>query len=150
MEENRWTRKVFIWDKETTGLWSRDGHALFCKYGFDELFLKNKKSVYTYAQRICAYSKNALKSNGRVIFGLNQKLQTFRVIKSEYATENYVLYNLTKKQRSLCAQLRSGILPMMVETGRYVTLEEEMQTCRMCCLADAEKEFHFISLPHIL
>ncbi len=53
MEENRWTRKVFIWDKETTGLWSRDVHALFCKYGFDELFLKNKNSVYVCLENLC-------------------------------------------------------------------------------------------------
>ncbi len=46
------------------------------------------------------------------------KLRTFRMIKYECDTENYVVYNLSKKQRSLCAQLRSGILLLTVETGR--------------------------------
>lgn len=40
--------------------------------------------------------------------------------------EKYVVYHSSKNQRCLCAQLRSDILPLMAETGRYDSLEEEM------------------------
>lgn len=43
------------------------------------------------------------------------------MIKNEYGTE----YNLFQKQRCLCGQMRSGILPLAVETGWYVSLEQE-------------------------
>ena len=55
-------------------------------------------------------------------------------------TEYYVVYNLSKRQRSLCAQVRSGLLPLTVETGRYVNVEEEKWICPMCCLNDIENE----------
>ena len=38
------------------------------------------------------------------------KLRIFVMIKLECGTENDVVYNLSKRQRSLCAQVRSGVL----------------------------------------
>ncbi len=35
-----------------------------------------------------------------------------------YCTENYVKYCMSTQQRSLIAQLRLGILPIHIETGR--------------------------------
>ena len=34
------------------------------------------------------------------------KLHTFCQIKHVFGTENYILYNLSKRKRSLCAQIR--------------------------------------------
>ena len=42
------------------------------------------------------------------------KLRTFCQIKHVFGTENYILYNLSKRKRSLCAQIRSGILPLHI------------------------------------
>ncbi len=39
---------------------------------------------------------------------------------------------------------RVDILPLMIETGRYLNWGEEMRICRMCCLDDMENEFHLI------
>ena len=50
------------------------------------------------------------------------------MIKTEYDIENYVVYNLSKKQRCLCAQLEFAILPLVVESGQFVNLEEK-QIC---------------------
>ena len=72
------------------------------------------------------------------------KLRTYREIKYDYSTENYVSYNLTKKKRSLCAQIRGGILPLNIETGRYVGLEEDERICQMCELNEIENEYHFV------
>ena len=66
------------------------------------------------------------------------------MIKPEYGTENYVVCNLSTRQRSSCAQVRSGVLPLTIETGRYVNVEEEKRICPMCCLNDIENEFHFV------
>ncbi len=49
-----------------------------------------------------------------------------------------------RKRRSLCAQIRGGILPIHIETGRYGGLEEESQICPMCDLKETENEYHFV------
>lgn len=49
-----------------------------------------------------------------------------------------------KNKRSLGAQQRSGILPLMAENGQYVNLEKEMRICPACCLDDVENGNHFI------
>ena len=54
------------------------------------------------------------------------KLQTFSQIKHVFGTENCSLYNLSKRKRSLCAQMRSGILPHF-ESGRWVGTSEEIR-----------------------
>lgn len=52
--------------------------------------------------------------------------------------ENYVLYNLTKKCRSLCIE-SSG-------ARGYVNLEEEKLICSAANLNDVENEYHFTVL----
>lgn len=49
------------------------------------------------------------------------------MIKYDYSTENYVAYTLSKRKRSLCDQLRSGISPPTVETRRYFSLGFEVK-----------------------
>ena len=72
------------------------------------------------------------------------KLRTYCEIKHVYGPENYVLYNLPKKKRSLCAQIRAGILGLHIETGRYVGTPEEDRLCGMCDLNEIENEIHFV------
>lgn len=46
------------------------------------------------------------------------KLRTYKTFKNCFKTEDYILLNLSKNERSLLAQFRCGILPLRVETGR--------------------------------
>ena len=66
-------------------------------------------------------------------------MRTYRKIKTNYETENYVKFNCTKYQRSLIAQLRMGILPLAVEIAIYECLSQ----C-FWCKDSIEDEFHFI------
>ena len=70
-------------------------------------------------------------------------------------TENYVKVFMSRKQRTLLAQLRLGILPLEIETGRFrnvkdaVTgnfrkLREDERICKICEMNQVENEFHFI------
>lgn len=72
------------------------------------------------------------------------KLRTFVVIKSCYGSEKYVCAPLSKRQRSLCAQLGSGIFPLHLKTGRYRGVTEEERICIYCDLNNIENEFHFV------
>ena len=46
------------------------------------------------------------------------KLRTYRTFKTDYSAEPYVLKILSRKHGSVIARLRSGILPLAIETGR--------------------------------
>jgi hypothetical protein len=72
------------------------------------------------------------------------KLRTDMEIKSNVDAKKYVLLNLTRKERSLLAQLRSGILPLMIETGRFRNIPKERRTCPVCASNEIEDEIHFL------
>ena len=72
------------------------------------------------------------------------KLRNYVHFKEDYITEPYVAFNLKRGQRSLCAQLRSGALPLAVEVGRYTGIPEEQRLCVLCDLGVVEDEIHFV------
>ena len=70
------------------------------------------------------------------------KLRTYRVLKDNVAAENYL--SLPRYQRSLIAKLRSGTLPLAIETGRYTNVPIENRTCTLCSNNLIEDEIHFM------
>ena len=50
---------------------------------------------------------------------LKPKLWPYALFKSEFCPGSYVTEFLPKYKRSLLAQLRTGIVPLSIETGRY-------------------------------
>ena len=72
------------------------------------------------------------------------KLRYYNLFKSEINPEKYVVCNLTKSQRSLYAQFRSGILPLAIETGRFTNVSLRNRTCLVCNSGEIEDEFHFL------
>ena len=51
--------------------------------------------------------------------------------------------NLNRVQRSYVAQIRMGVLPLNIETGRYRNIPIENRLCDIC-KSDVETETHFI------
>ena len=72
------------------------------------------------------------------------KLRLYRQIKTEYATERYIMLNLDRNQRSILAQLRTGVLPLHVETGRFENKKLEERKCKLCNTEHVEDECHFL------
>jgi hypothetical protein len=64
--------------------------------------------------------------------------------KSVFKTEDYLLIDLKKNDRSLLAQFRCGILPLRIETGRYVGEAVENRLCLLCDEHLVENESHFL------
>ena len=87
---------------------------------------------------------NHLKNVGSETIILKPKLRTYILFKHEFETEEYVLYNLSRSERSLLAQLRAGTLPLHIETGRYVNTPVEERFCLCCQSHSVEDELHFI------
>lgn len=66
------------------------------------------------------------------------------MIKKRYACEKYTCAPLTKRQRTHCAQIRSGILPLHLQRSRYRGITEEELICIDCDLNESESEIDFV------
>ena len=72
------------------------------------------------------------------------KLRTYRVFKTEFKTEEYVKLNMYKNERSIMCQFRSGVLPLRIETGRFIGEKLNQRVCRFCNTDVVEDEKHFL------
>lgn len=77
------------------------------------------------------------------------KLRTYKLFKQAFRCEEYVQMNLNKHERSVLCQFRCGILPLRLETGRYIGERVEERLCRFCTLHSVEDETHFIIHCHL-
>ena len=72
------------------------------------------------------------------------KLIFYQKLKNSYSSEKYVTQNLSLSLRSSIAQLRFGVLPLHVETGRFSTKSRDQRVCKICHGDDVEDELHFL------
>ena len=72
------------------------------------------------------------------------KLRTYVKFKDEYKLENYLSINLSRQERSHLAQFRCGVLPLRIETGRFVGQTVSERVCQMCSTGAVESEIHFL------
>ena len=55
-----------------------------------------------------------------------------------------MICNFSKSKRSLLAQLRLGVLPLAIETGKYTGKSIELRVFGVCDSNEIENELHFI------
>ena len=72
------------------------------------------------------------------------KLRTYNEFKDSWDVEKYLTIDLSRNDRSSIAQLRLGILPLRIETGRFVRETIEQRICIFCTENVIETEYHFI------
>ncbi len=51
---------------------------------------------------------------------------------------------MSKYEKSLLSQLRYGVLPLRVETGRFVNESRENRLCNLCDMNCIEDQYHFM------
>ena len=66
------------------------------------------------------------------------KLRTHITFKHIFVTETNVMQTLSKYRRSCLAQFRLGILPFIIETGRYTPVYDNL----ISILKRTEKDIH--------
>ena len=62
----------------------------------------------------------------------SDKLRYYNMYKVDKNCADYLKMNITKYQRSLFAQFRSGILPLEIEFGRYRNIDLSERICKLC------------------
>ena len=141
MSDDGINKKVFLWSKVHGSPWAVELYSIF-----EELDL-----CYIYQNNLCC-SLNIVKIKLKEIseakwsrdIALKAKLRTYLQIKHCFGSEPYVTCRLSRNQRSLVAQFRTGILPLAIEVGRFHNILEENRLCEFCDLHEIENESHFL------
>ena len=63
--------------------------------------------------------------------GLN-KLRTYKLFKTEYKVEDYVLKVKAVNQRSAMSRFRCGVAPINLEIGRFFNIPANERFCNVC------------------
>ena len=72
------------------------------------------------------------------------KLNLYQKVKKSYVPEKYVTQNLPPDLRSCIAQLRFGVLPLHIKTGRFSGKSRDQRVCNLCNSNKIEDELHFV------
>ena len=143
MDNNRLTKQIFLNDfnRNRNNSWCSEIKFIFNKIGLPAIFQNKKLCDITSCEKIllenhCTEWPDKAKDVS--------KLRTYISFKTQHNTEDYVKAYLPKQERSFLAQLRCGVLPLRIETGRFSGLKAEERVCQLCDSGDIEDEKHFI------
>lgn len=142
MNENRLTFRIFIWDKENCKKnWSGEVKHLLIKCNCETNFNSMSKVNINYVRNIMFEIEKTKWNND---LNCISKLRTYCTFKNTFETEPYLSNVFDRHHRSALAALRSGILPLKVETGRYQNIPVNLRLCVLCESNDIESESHFL------
>ena len=149
MQNSRLTKRIYLWDKcSKANNWSRDCKRVLQEANLFDMWDNNTLALKDLLQLAKSNLMDLeIKKWQKDLFSQN-KLRTYRLYKTEYGSENYVMCNLSKSVRSFIAKIRSSTLPLRIETGRFEKLKEEERLCKFCNTV-VENEYHFIFECHI-
>ena len=152
MPQSRLTKRVFDWDYDmaTRGRrsWNREIKQILTTCGIPELFNRDQWHTHSPDTIVALVRKGLtkLESDQRVVDGASMsRLRVYNTIVTPSPNPaNFVKDRLNRQQRSLISKLRSGTLPIAIETGRYTNTPENLRLCRSCNSGSIENELHFI------
>ena len=136
------TKQVFEWDMDRKrDNWSADMEHLFDLVDMTDIFeRKSPCNLDLVSRKLFLLMQEEWEKS----LPSKPKLRTYIKFKETLKTEEYVKVCLSRMQRSLLAQFRSGILPLYVETGRYRGIQLENRICVLCTKQEIEDECHFL------
>ena len=148
LDDTRLTKKVFQWDKSCTkGNWYTDVKSILRECNLDHLICDNPvllMSKHDILESVEHHLLHKQATEWKREVEAQPKLRFYKLFKKDFNVEPYVQINLPISHRSLLSQLRYGILPLRIETGRYINLPVEERKCLFCTDNVVETEMHFL------
>ncbi len=123
------SKKVFTWDYVLSQNWSSEVKEIFCSINVEQVYTTKTVCNLGFMKTEC---KKIDESLWLASLPLKPKLRTYIMYKKSFITENYVKYCLNRRKRLLTAQIRIGILPLHIETGRFRNVKVEERVCQVC------------------
>ncbi len=145
-DQNRLLYKVFKWDMACH---NHDNKANFASRVKQIMCEIDQKRLYNELKPVSIDDAkgslmNKLEIDWRTSVRKKPKLELYDALKCNYGVEKYLLLNNDKYEKSLLSQLRYGILPLRLETGRYVNERREERLCTLCSTNTVETIEHFL------
>ena len=129
-----------MWDysNDTYG-WCNEMKKLFSQNDMDHIYENISECNLNHVWSVL-YSKHCYQWNNDI------KLKFYMLYKSVFCIEPYVVNVLNRQGRSILAQLRCGIVPLRIKTGRYACnyISENERFCLFCNRNEVENEVHFL------
>ncbi len=145
-DKNRLVYKVFQWDMTCHRTDNKANFASNIKQILCQLDLKKCYKDQTVID--VSYAREQLmkgvEKDWKNYANKKVKLDLYNNIKTKYGAEKYLLLNIDKYEKSLLSQLRYGILPLRVETGRFCNEKREGRVCTLCSTNTVENVEHFL------
>lgn len=140
MDNSRLTKRMFLWDKMQPGKsWFNELVEIANRVDYD--IPDNQSIDLNVFMEKCNSLQNQEWLNN---LPSKPKLRTYVTFKDKVCTEPYIYNNLCKGTRSIMSQLRMGVLPLNIETGRYDKTPIERRICKQCNQNAIEDEPHFV------
>jgi hypothetical protein len=149
MDNDRLTKKVFKWDKTFVhNSWASDVRKILVECNLEHLYNCEDPTSVLHKVQILNTVKDKLlckqKDRWELRVAAQDKLRFYRLFKQTFEVEEFVRINLNSSHRSLLSQLRYGILPLKIETGRYNKTPVNERLCQFCTGGHVESENHFV------
>ena len=153
MDNSRLTKRVFMYCLDNyNGTWCEDIRKVSIELSMENIY--NMKGRFI---KLDVIDKCRCITQNELLHQINTKpkLRIYKEVKNSIVTEPYLLSFLPKHVRSIFAQFRLGILPLHIETGRFVNIYDEQtksyrkmkpeeRTCKICDSGEVEDEIHFL------
>ena len=142
MPDDRLTKKVFNYDYEKSCKnWSSGIKELFINLQMENVFTEK---LACDLELVKAKTKDIMTTSWQREVQIKPKLRSYKLFKNNFETEPYVQFIRDRQTRSLLAQIRCGILPLRIETGRFSRLPAPERLCELCNTGQVESEMHFV------
>ncbi len=142
MDNTRLTKRIFLWGHaHPNHNWCSDIRSIADSLGMIHIYDRKASFDISYVQSKCFQLMQIDWLNHMQV---KPKLRLYNTFKSEFGVEPYVKYYVPKNIRSVFAQIRIGILPLHIETGRFVNVAINDRVCNICNSYNVEDEIHFI------
>ena len=156
MEENRITKRIFMWDRNLneSGMissWPNEIKTIFDEAGLSSTYQTNE--FFNKRDIIFSISDHFREVQNEYLFQECQnksKMRTFLRFKSfSHVGADYITKPLSFFQRRALARLRLGCLPLRIDTFQNPRLPEEEMLCQICVrrpdeATSIENECHFL------
>ncbi len=142
INEDRILFKIFKYDFDICrNNWSSEIKDVLSELGLSHIFENREKCLLN---NVDAKLKEINELCWKHESNQYPKLRTYILFKQNFTVEKYLNIGLTRRERSLMAQYRLGVLPLRLETGRYKGEKEEERLCVLCNTGQIENEHHFL------
>ena len=148
MDDTRLTKRIYLWDKKfKKGNWSTDVNRILLDSNLQHLICDeplNQMGKNDILKAIETRLWNKQDEQWHREVEAQSKLRFYRIFKDELKVEKFVTINLPVSHRSILSQLRYGVLPLHVETGRFHNMPVQERICKFCNANEVETELHFL------